>query len=314
MSAEEIYQAVTDRMVRALEQGVVPWRTPWTPAGRPRSMSTGSAYRGVNTWLLALASREHGWQSPWFGTYRQVQEQGGQVRKGEKATLVTFWKTLDKQDRDPQTGEVTTRAIPMLRKFPVFNADQADGLPARFHPEPGEERPIAAPQAVLDAYIGQPGAPRLSHDVQGQAYYDPAADQIRLPPMTGHRSPEHYYATAYHEAAHSTGHASRLNRDGITSADATFGSHEYGKEELVAQMAASMLCAETGIDTDEIFQDSAAYIGSWLQTIKGDPRMVVSASAAAQKATDMITEPSRQALQEAEPAARPAQDREIEAA
>ena len=176
MSAEEIYQAVTDRMVRALEQGVVPWRTPWTPAGRPRSMSTGSAYRGVNTWLLALASREHGWQSPWFGTYRQVQEQGGQVRKGEKATLVTFWKTLDKQDRDPQTGEVTTRAVPMLRKFPVFNADQADGLPGRFHPEPGEERPIAAPQAMLDAYLGQPGAPRLSHDVQGQAYYDPAAD------------------------------------------------------------------------------------------------------------------------------------------
>ena len=151
---------------------------------------------------------------------------------------------------------------------------------------------------MLDAYIGQPGAPRLSHDVQGQAYYDPAADQIRLPPMSGHRSPEHYYATAYHEAAHSTGHASRLNRDGITSADATFGSHEYGKEELVAQMAASMLCAETGIGTDEIFQDSAAYIGSWLQTIKGDPRMVVSASAAAQKATDMITEPGRQALTE----------------
>ena len=207
MSADEIYQAVTDRMVQALEQGVVPWRTPWTQAGHPRSMSTGSAYRGVNTWLLALASRERGWRSPWFGTYRQIQEQGGQVRKGEKSTLVTFWKTLEKQERDPGTGEVTTRAVPMLRKFLVFNADQADGLPGRFHPEPGEERPIAGPQAMLDAYISQPGAPRLSHDVQGQAFYDPAADQIRMPPMAGHRSPEHYYATAYHEAAHSTGHA-----------------------------------------------------------------------------------------------------------
>ncbi len=314
MSADEIYQAVTDRMVQALEQGVVPWRTPWTLAGCPRSMSTGSAYRGVNTWLLSLASREHGWRSPWFGTYRQIQEQGGQVRKGEKSTLVTFWKTLEKQERDPGTGEVTTRAVPMLRKFPVFNADQADGLPGRFHPEPGEERPIAAPQAVLDGYVSQPGAPRLSHDVHGQASYNPAADEIRLPPMTGHRSPEHYYATAYHEAAHSTGHASRLNRTGITSQDATFGSHEYGKEELVAQMTASMLCTETGIDTDEIFQDSAAYIGSWLQTIKGDPQMVVSAAAAAQRATDMITEPSRQALKEAEPATRPVPEREIEAA
>ena len=314
MSAEEIYQAVTDRMVQALEQGVIPWRTPWSLAGRPRSMSTGNPYRGVNTWVLALASREHGWRSPWFGTYGQIQERGGQVRKGQKSTLVTFWKTLEKQDRDPGTGEVTTRAVPMLRKFRVFNADQADGLPGRFHPEPGEEHPIAAPQAVLDAYVSQPGAPHLSHDVQGQAYYDPVADEIHLPPIAGHRSPEHYYATAYHEAAHSTGHASRLNRAGITSQDAVFGSCEYGKEELVAQMTASMLCAETGIDTDEIFQNSAAYISGWLQAIKGDPRMVISAAAAAQKATDTITDPSRQALPEPEPPARPAPDREIEAA
>jgi antirestriction protein ArdC len=304
---------VTDRMIQALEEGVVPWRTPWTSAGRPRSMSTGSAYRGVNTWLLSLASREHGWHSPWFGTYRQIQERGGQVRKGEKSTLVTFWKTLEKQERDPVTGEVTTAAVPMLRKFAVFNAEQADGLPDRFHPEPGEERPIARPQAVLDGYAGQPGAPRFCHDVQGQAYYNPVADEIHLPPIAGHRSPEHYYATAYHEAAHSTGHPSRLNRAGITSQDAVFGSHQYGKEELVAQMTASMLCAETGIDTDEIFGNSAAYIGSWLQTIKGDPRMVVSAAAAAQRATDTMTEPTRQALPEPEPGARPPADREIEA-
>jgi antirestriction protein ArdC len=314
VSAEEIYQAVTDRMVQALERGVVPWRTPWTAAGRPRSLSTGRAYQGVNTWLLSLACREQGWASPWFGTYRQVQELGGQVRKGERSTLVTFWKTLEKQERDAGTGEVTVRAVPLLRTFRVFNACQADGLPGRYFPEMGEERPIAGPQAVLDGYVGRAGAPRLCHDVQGQAYYQPTADEIHLPPMTGHRSLEHYYATAFHEAAHSTGHASRLGRDGITSSGAAFGSHAYGKEELVAQMTASMLCAETGIDTDEIFENSAAYIGSWLRTIKGDPRMVVTAAAAAQRATDLITEPSRQALPEAEPAGRPAADREIEAA
>lgn len=313
MSAEEIYQAVTDRMVRALEQGVVPWRTPWTLGGRPRSMSTGNPYRGINTWLLSLASHEHGWRSPWFGTYRQIQEHGGQVRQGEKSTLVTFWKTLDKQDRDLATGEVTTRAVPLLRKFAVFNAAQADNLPDRFYPEPGEDRPVAVPQAVLDSYLNQPGAPVPRHDVEGQAYYDPETDGIHLPPMASHRSPEHYYATAYHEAAHSTGHPSRLNRSGITDTAAVFGSHAYGKEELVAQMTASMLCAQTGIDTDEIFTNSAAYIGSWLTTIKGDPRMVVSAAAAAERATDLITEPSRQALPETEPATATA-DREIEAA
>ena len=84
MSADEIYHAVTDRMVQALEQGVVPWRTPWSLAGRPRSMSTGNPYRGVNTWLLALASREHGWRSPWFGTYGQIQERGGPGPQGRE--------------------------------------------------------------------------------------------------------------------------------------------------------------------------------------------------------------------------------------
>ncbi len=256
------------------------------------------SYRGVNTWLLSLASHEHGWRSPWFGTYRQIQERGGQVGKGEKSTLVTFWKTLETEERDPGTGELTTRAVPMLRKFWVFNAEQADDLPGRFYPEPSEARPIAGPQAVLDGYLNMAHAPRLRHDVEGRAHYNPVSDEIRMPSMTSHRSPEDYYATAFHEAAHSTGHESRLNRPGITDAVATFGSHDYGKEELVAQMTASMLCAETGIDSEEIFQNSAAYIGSWIQTIKGDPRMVLSAAAAAQKASDFIAEPSREALRQ----------------
>ncbi len=313
MSADDIYQAVTDRMVQALEHGVVPWRTPWTLAGPPRSMSTGHAYRGVNTWLLSLASHEHAWRSPWFGTYREIQERGGQVRQGEKSTLVTFWKMFEKAERDPGTGDLRARAMPMLRKFRVFNADQTDNLPGRFYPQPGQDRPIDRPQAVLDGYLTMAYAPRLRHDVAGQAYYDPVRDVIRMPPMTSHRSPGDYYVTAFHEAAHSTGHESRLNRPGITSQDASFGSHEYGKEELVAQMTASMLCAETGIDSKEIFQNSAAYIGSWIQTLKGDPKMVVSAAAAAQKATDLITEPSRQALRETEPDRHQQHDRELEA-
>jgi antirestriction protein ArdC len=313
VSADDVYQAVTDRMVRALEQGVVPWRVPWTQSGRPLSMSTGKPYRGVNTWLLSLASHEHGWHSPWFGTYRQIQEQGGRVRRGERSTLVTIWKKLEIREHDPGTGEVTARSVPMLRRFAVFNADQADGLSARFHPEPGAERPIARPQVLLDGYLDQRGAPQLFHDVEGQAFYNPATDEIHLPPLSGHRSPEHYYATAFHEAAHSTGHASRLSRADVTSQDAIFGSHKYGREELVAQMAASMLCAETGIDTDEIFENSTAYVGSWLRTIKGDPRMVVSAATAAQRATDMITEPSRQALPEPERISGSAADRVIEA-
>ena len=221
MNADDIYQAVTDRMVQALERGVVPWQTPWTNAGRPRSMSTGHIYRGVNTWLLSLASQEHGWRSPWFGTYAQILERGGQVRKGERSTPVTFWKTLHKDELDVVTGEVTTRSVPMLRQFRVFNADQADNLSERYHAKPADDRPISGPQAVLDGYLGLPGAPRLHHDVAGRAYYDPARDEIHVPPISGYRSAEHYYATAFHEAAHSTGHASRLSRSGVTDTGAT---------------------------------------------------------------------------------------------
>jgi len=110
MTADDICQAVTDRMMEVLERGVVPWRTPWTLAGAPRSMSAGHVYRGVNTWLLSLASREHNWRGPWFGTYGQVRERCGQVRKGEKSTLATFWKSIQREDRDPVTGAACSTA------------------------------------------------------------------------------------------------------------------------------------------------------------------------------------------------------------
>jgi antirestriction protein ArdC len=303
----DVYQEVTDRMIKALEAGVTPWQKPWTSAGRPRSMSTGKPYRGVNVFLLSLAAQDSGWTSPWFGTYGQIHERGGQVRQGEKSTLVTFWKTLEKEDRDPATGQVNSTTVPMLRQFCVFNACQADGLEARYFPEPGQERPIAEPQAVLDGYVNRPVGPALAHDTEGQAYYNPAADEIHMPPLVSHRSPQDYYATAFHEAGHSTGHRSRLAREGIVSG-AQFGSHAYGKEELAAQMAASMLCAETGINNDEIFANSAAYVGSWLETIKADPKMVIGAAAAAQKAADLVLEPTREAQVDPMPDSEPAAD------
>jgi antirestriction protein ArdC len=299
----DVYQEVTDRMIRALEAGVVPWRKPWTSAGRPRSLSTGRPYRGINVWLLSLAGQDNGWTSPWFGTYGQIQERGGQVRKGEKSTLVTFWKALEKEDRDPATGEVSTTTVPMLRQFRVFSACQADGLPERYFPAPGTQaEPIAGPQAVLDGYVNRPGGPTLHYDVAGQAYYSPAEDEIHMPPLAGHRSAEDFYSTAFHEAGHSTGHKSRLAREGVRGTG-KFGSHAYGKEELAAEMTASMLCAETGVDTDAIFANSAAYVGSWLETIKADPKMVISAAAAGQKAADLVLEPTREALADLEPPA-----------
>jgi antirestriction protein ArdC len=188
----------------------------------------------------------------------------------------------------------------MLRQFRVFNAEQADGLPARFYPDRPDVAPLGTPQAVLDAYLASGEAASMAHDVHGQAYYSPSADAIHLPPIDEHRTADDYYSTAFHEIAHSTGHASRLGRVGVTEATATFGSHAYGKEELIAQMGASMLLAETGIDGDAVYTNSAAYLASWLEAIREDKKLIISSASAGQKAADLVMTPYRQAIANAE--------------
>jgi len=324
------YQQVTDRIVTALEAGTVPWRGPWiTGAGLPMSMSTGRAYRGVNVWLLGLTAMERGYSSRWWGTYDQIAERSGMerrvmpnghkfwvspdgqprgVREGENkangrgATPVVLWQFYDREETDPATGEKLARRVPSMRFFYVFNAEQADGLSERYYqaaPEAGDAEPIESAQKVLDGFYAQEGAPALLHDQRGRAYFHHVEDAVHMTPRAEHESAERYYSTAFHESTHATGHHSRLGRreegQGIP-----FGSHEYGKEELVAEMGAAMLCAETGVETAATFEQSAAYLASWIRTIKEDPRMVVSASSAAQKAVDLILEPQRQALPEAE--------------
>ena len=309
MSRTDVYQAVTDRMIARLEAGTAPWRKPWTAGHRPRSMSTGKQYRGINSFLTGMTAMERGYTSPWWGTFRQVQSLGGNVRKGENeangrgGTTVMLWKEYVKKDAEPvrneRTGELELPLSFVASAFRVFNAEQCEGLAEKFYLS-GREidgQPIPQPQAVLDAYLGNPG-PAIRYDVHGKAHYKPGPDVIHMPPLAEHKSAQHFYATAFHEATHSTGHASRLARPGITELGEKghgFGSHPYGKEELVAEMGSAMLCAETDIDAEAVFENSAAYLGSWLDTIKGDPKMVVQAASQAEKATDLVMEPSRQA-------------------
>ena len=266
--SDTVHRIVTERMIAALERGTVPWRKPWqAAAGQPRSMCTGQPYRGVNVFLLGLTAAEEGYSSPFWGTYRQISDLGGQVRKGEHSTLVVFWKQAQAEHRDPQTGELTVKQLPVLRYYRVFNATQADHLPERFHPAPGEHSEISGPQAVLDGYLAR--GPKLVHVAGDRADYHPATDTIRLPLRSQFRSAEGYYATAFHEAGHSTGHPTRLGRPGIAAFD-HFGSDKYAREELVAQMSSSLLCAQTGIEDPEIFENSASYIAGWL--IRAEPR------------------------------------------
>jgi antirestriction protein ArdC len=297
--SDTIHQIVTDRMIAALQHGTVPWRKPWQAAtGQPRSMSTGQPYRGINPFLLALTAAEEGYPSPYWGTYRQISDLGGQVRKAERATLVVFWKQARTEQRDPQTGELTVKQVPVLRYYRVFNAAQADHLPGRFHPAPGNCSEIAHPQAVLDGYLAR-GGPTLMHVAGDRADYHPATDTIRLPLRAQFRTPEGYYATAFHEAGHSTGHPARLNRPGIAAFD-HFGSGQYAREELTAQMTSSLLCAQTGIDDPATFASSASYIAGWLRALDNDHRLVITAAACAQRASDLITGPERQPAQDSD--------------
>jgi antirestriction protein ArdC len=295
--SDTIHRMVTERMIAALERGTVPWHKPWqAAAGRPTSMTTGQPYRGVNVFLLGLTAAEEGYGSRYWGTYRQIAQLGGQVRRGEHSTLVVFWKPIEVADRDPQTGDVTVKQVPLLRYYRVFNAAQAHRLPDQFHPAPEQDTQIAEPHAALDGYLAR--GPALRDGAGNRAAYHPATDTIRLPLRSQFRSAEHYYATAFHEAAHSTGHPSRLNRPGIAAFD-HFGSNRYAREELVAEMSSSILCAETGIDDSELFDNFAAYIAGWLSTLNHDRTLVVAAAAQAQRACDLINQAQHQAIRDA---------------
>jgi antirestriction protein ArdC len=304
--SDTIHRMITERMIAALERGTVPWHKPWhAAAGRPRSMSTGQPYRGVNVFLLGLTAAEQGYASPYWGTYRQISYLGGQVRRGEHSTLVIFWKQAEHAEPDPQAGEPATRQLPVLRYYRVFNTAQADSLPGRFYPEPGQDHEITAPQEVLDRYLAE--GPKLLHRPGDRADYHPASDTIRLPLRSQFRSAEDYCATAFHEAGHSTGHPDRLNRPGIAAFD-HFGSGQYAREELAAQMTSSLLCAQTGIDNEEIFGNSASYIAGWLSALNDDKRLVITAAAQAQHACDLINQPEREPVKRGEhhPEAAPA--------
>jgi antirestriction protein ArdC len=291
--SDSIHRIVTERMIAVLERGTVPWHKPWQAAiGLPRSMSTGQPYRGANVFLLGLTASEQGYASPYWSTYRQISDLGGQVRRGERSTLVVFWKQAEITERDRQTGEPTMKQLPVLRYYRVFNAAQANHLPERFYPMPGQDAQITAPQGILDRYLAC--GPKLHHVAGDRAVYHPATDTIRLPLRAQFRSPEHYYAPAFHEAGHSTGHPDRLNRPGIADFD-HFGSGKYAREELVAQMTSSILCNQTGIDTPEIFGNSASYIAGWLSALNNDERLVIITAAHAQRACDLINQPEREA-------------------
>lgn len=278
----KVYDVINSRIMELLEQGTVPWRKPWNAeSNMPKNLISRKDYRGVNVFLLSCMP----YSSPYWLTFKQVQDRGGYVRKGEKSTPVVFWKWIDKEDADTQDNEITgTKGkVPLLRYYSVFNLDQVEGIKT---PEPQEVIKEFNPIQKADEIIADmPLRPDIRHG-GNRAYYSPSNDYIQLPHQHTFQSPEEYYSTAFHELAHATGHTSRVGRKSILE-PSYFGSHEYSKEELVAEMGAAFLCGHTGIENRTI-ENSAAYIQGWLRKLKDDRTLLIHAAAQAQKAADFI--------------------------
>ncbi len=270
MSNNTVYELVTAKITEQLEHGVIPWRRPWTGGGAPRNAVSKREYSGVNVFLLG------GYSCPYWGSFKQIGDLGGNVLKGEKGSLCVFWKMLESEDEVDADGKA--KKIPLLRYYTVFNIAQttlADD--PRFAIETKQHDRIAETERIA---ADMPNRPTIE-DKESRAYYRPSSDVVNVPALKYFESGEEYYSTLFHELAHSTGHAKRLNREGINEV-AAFGTATYSKEELIAEMSAAYLCASCGIE------HSAAYIGGWLRKLKDDRRLVVFAAAAAQKAADYV--------------------------
>lgn len=283
-----VYEIVTSRIMELLEQGEIPWRKPWKSSGGARNLISKRPYRGINQFLLNISP----YNSPYWLTFKQAQEKGGYVRKGEKATLVVFWKWIDPKDAsEPESDDLESVSgkVPLLRYFKVFNLDQVEGIKP-----PTEEwvsNPFTPIQQAEQIFEHMPLKPDIRYGGD-RAYYSPQLDYIQLPARESFHSPEEFYSTAFHELTHATGHSDRLTRKGITEA-AYFGSHQYSREELVAEFGASMLCAHAGIEQQTI-TNSAAYIQGWLRVLKGDARLAIIAAGQAQRAADYILNKSQE--------------------
>lgn len=302
MARDTVYQMVTDQILKQLDQGTVPWRVPWDARDdHPRNIN-GWRYRGINVFLLAMQRQAAGYSEPYWMTYKQATERGGHVRKGgapeheckgkrcerQHASLIYLWRPYERTEVDETTGQKVKRRAFVLRFFRVFNLDQTEGvkLPRRVLEEQlaressgHDHDPIAEAEAIAAGYVDGPEVREVD---DARAFYVPATDVVTVPPMTAYSDRAEYYSTLFHELGHSTGHKSRLAR----KVENPFGSHDYGREELTAEMTAAYLCAESGIEST--VENSAAYLNGWRKKIREDIRCVVVAAGAASRAADHI--------------------------
>lgn len=281
-----LYTEITDKIIAELEAGRIPWVQPWgTTAAKaqlamPRNASTQRRYSGINVLILWGAVIEHGFAGQSWLTFRQALSLGGNVRKGEHGTTVVYADRFtpdDERRRAAETGD-TPGAIPFLKRFTVFNADQCDGLPN----EIATAAPPPQPSLIEPRVEALIRATRIDFRIGGaQAFYSPTFDFVQVPPPQAYFEPINWHRTALHELSHASGHSSRLDRD----LSGSFGTKKYSFEEIIAEVSAAYLCASLGITPTVRHAD---YIGGWLDVLRADDRAIVRAASAASKAADYI--------------------------
>lgn len=286
----DIYEEITEKIITELESGLIPWEKPWAGINTGAiSHATGRPYSLINQFLLRQPGE--------YITFNQCKKEGGNIKKGAKSKMVVFWKVIPKEKTDASgnavkdsDGNAVVEGLPVLRYFNVFHISDCEGIAPKF-PTPEAVQTATAnerAEAVFADYIAREHV-RFSSRKQDEAYYAPVWDTIVLPLREQFQHTAEYYSTMFHEATHSTGHPTRLNRLDLNVGEENhFGGEEYSKEELVAEIGAATILHEIGIDTAGSFRNSAAYIQRWLRALKNDKRLIVSAAARAEKAVRLI--------------------------
>jgi antirestriction protein ArdC len=283
MSKKSVNEIIIARIVDRIQStGELPWSKPWkafTYKGQRGSAFNvrGSAYRGFNSVLLSWLPYEY----PIYGSFKQIQDLGGKIRKGEKSHVAMFFKMLEKDDRKGENSESTVK-IPLIRYYNVFNISQCENLEGKIPLlETAGGSGLSDAQKIVEGYQG----PKIIEKAGGRACYYPSLDTVEMPSKSQFSSESDYFSTLFHELSHSTGSIGRLNRETLTGGH-RFGSKEYGREELIAELGACFLCGLAGIE--KTTDNSAAYIQSWLKTIQEDSSILGFAAAKAQKAFDLV--------------------------
>lgn len=294
MSNNNVYQMVTDRIMAQLEKGIIPWRKPWTGVG----VEDGGAINYVTRRPYSMLNQMLLGREGEYLTFNQVKERGGNIKKGAKSGVVVFFATTTykKRERENENGETETirveeeRLYPILRYYNVFHIDDCEGIESKIKPDEKPEpklSPIESAEKVINDYVKREESLTFRNNKpSGQAYYSPLSDMVCVPMLSQYDIAEEYYSTTFHELTHSTMTEKRCNRK--QEKISAFGSEDYSREELVAEIGSAMLCHSVAIDCDKAFKNSVAYIQGWLRKLKNDNKMIVWASSRAEKATRYI--------------------------